>query len=65
MEEDHEPIPKVRVGVGLGLVPGLGPGPTQGVNPRIKLGPAVKAAIMMTQEAYVLSPLMDPLLKGE
>ena len=35
-EEDHEPIPKVRVGVGLGVglgpIPGLDPGPSLGVD---------------------------------
>ena len=68
-EEDHEPIPKARVGVSrglsLGLAPGLGPGPTLEVNLGIRRGPSVKATIMMTHEAYVLGPLMDPLLKGE
>ena len=68
-EEDHEPIPEARVGVtqglGLGLTPGLGPGPTLEVDLGTRQGLTVKAAIMMTQEAYVLGPLMDPLLKGE
>ena len=64
-EEDHEPIPKARVGVGLGLTPGLGPGPTLEVDLGIRQGLIVKAAIMMTHEAYVLGPLMDPLLEGE
>ena len=39
-KEDHEPVPKARVGVGLGLIlgtslgltPGLGPGPALEVN---------------------------------
>ena len=68
-EEDHEPIPKVRVGVSLGLglgpTPGLSPGPALEVNLGIGQGPIAKAAIMVTHEAYVLSPLTDPLLKGE
>ena len=68
-EEDHEPIPKVRVGVGLGVglgpIPGLGPGPSLGVDLGIRQGLIAKATIMVTHEAYVLSPLMDPILKGE
>ena len=31
-EEDHKPIPKVRVGVSLGLIPGLSPGSALEVN---------------------------------
>ena len=31
-EEDHEPVPKAGVGVGLGLIPGLGPGPALEVD---------------------------------
>ena len=68
-EEAHKSIPKVRVGVGLGLglgpTPGLDPGPTLEVDLGIGQGPIAKAAIMVTHEAYVLSPLTDPLLKGE
>ena len=63
--EDHEPIPEARVGVGLGLTPGLSPGPTLEVDLGIRGGPTAKATIMVTHGAYVLSPLMDPLLKGE
>ena len=64
-EEDHEPMPKVKVGVSLGPIPGPGPGPSLGVNLGIGQGPIAKPAIMVTHKAYVLSPLMDPLLKGE
>ena len=63
-EEDHEPIPKVRVGVnlglGLGLSPGLGPGLALEVNLGIRQGLIAKAAIRVTHEVYVLSPLMEP-----
>ena len=62
-EEDHEPVPKVRVGVCLGPTPGLGPGPALEVDPGIGRGPIAKATIMVTHEVYVLSPLMDPSLK--
>ena len=68
-EEDHEPVPKVRVGVSLGLslgpTPGLGPGPALEVHLGIGRGPIAKATIMVTHEAYVLSPLMDPFFEGE
>ena len=68
-EEDHKPIPKVRVGVGLGLslglALGLGPRPALEVDLGIRQGPIAKATIMVTHKAYVLSPLKDPLLKGE
>ena len=68
-EEDHEPVPKVRVGVGLGpslgLALGLGPRPTLEVDQGIGQGPIAKAATMVTHRAYVLDLLKDPLLKGE
>ena len=67
--EDHEPIPKVRVGVGLGpslgLTLGLGPKPALEVDLGIGRGPIAKAATMVTHKAYVLGPLKDPLPKGE
>ena len=57
--EDHEVIPKARVGVSLGLIlrtslgltPELGPGPTLEVNLGIMQEPTVKAAIMVTYGA--------------
>ena len=64
-EEDHEPVPKVRVGVGLGLALGFSPGPALEVDLGIRQGLIAKAATMVTHKAYVLSPLKDPLLKGE
>ena len=64
-EEDHMPVPKVRVGVSLGLAPGLGPGPALEVNLRIGRGLTAKATIRVTHKAYVLSPLMDSLFEGE
>ena len=63
--EDHEPIPKFRVRVGLGLALGLSPRPVLEVNLGIRQGLIAKAATMVTHKAYVLSPLMDPLLEGE
>ena len=71
--EDHELIPKARVGVGLGLVLGTslglvpehGPGPTLEANLGIMQEPTVKAAIMVTYGAYVPSPQMDPHPEGE
>ena len=64
--EDHEPIPKVRVGVGLGpslgFALGLSPRPALGVNLGIGQEPIAKATTMVTHKAYVLSPLKDPLL---
>ena len=68
-EEDHMLIPKVRVGVGLGLilgtglglVPELNPGPALDANLGIMQEPRVKVTIMVTYGAYVPSPLKDPL----
>ena len=48
---------EARVGVGLGLIlgtgPGLSPGPTLEANLGIVQEPTVKAAIMMTYVAYM------------
>ena len=72
-KEDHEPIPKARVGVspglilgtGLGLTPGCGPGPALEVNLGIGQGPTAKAATLVTHGAYVPGPQMDPHPEGE
>ena len=66
-EEDHELVPKARVGVslrlvlgtGMGLVPELNPGPGLEANLGIVQEPRVKAAIMVTYRAYVPSHPMD------
>ena len=71
--EDHELVPKARVGIGLGLIlgtglgltPELSPGPAQEANLGIGQGPTVKAAIMVTHGAYVPGPQMDPHPEGE
>ena len=73
VEKDHKLIPEARVrvglglilGTGLGLAPELSPGPTPEVDLGIRQEPTVKAAIMVTHEAYVPGPQMDPCLGGE
>ena len=71
--EDHELIPKARVGIGLGLILGtrlgltaeLSPGPTLEANLGIMQEPTVRAAIRVTYEVYVCGPQMDPCPEGE
>ena len=63
-EEDHELVPKARVGVGLGLVLEtslglaieLNPGPAPEASLGIMLGMTVKAAVIVTYRAYAPSP---------
>ena len=71
--EDHQLIPVAKVEVGLELTletgPGLaleiGPGPTPEAGLGIVLGPTVKAALMVTYEAYVPGPQMNLYPGGE
>ena len=71
--EDHELVPKARIGVSLGLVlgtslgltPELGPGLTLEASLGIMQGPTVQAAIMVTYRAYVPGPQMDLHPEGE
>ena len=63
-EEDHELVPKARVGVGLGFVletgleltPELDSGPTPEAGLGVVLGLTVKAAIMVTYGHMPLVP---------
>ena len=72
-KEDHQLVPTAKVGVSLELTletgPGItlqiGPGPTPEASLGIVLGPTVKAALMVTYRAYVLSPQMNLCPEGE